>query len=154
MSLVLIAGLAACAARVRFSAAGVPLAAGFSAAGAALGDCAKARQVPANPMARIAAAIIRMQVRAMCRSKGPRRLDRSSQDAGFSVGTRADYGRPISSGTASLKSHHRLGHVLHVARRGETVRHEFEARGGSRRAARSARERSTTWADLTGTLAG
>ena len=81
MSLVLIAGLAASAARVRFSAAGVPLAAGFSAAaaaGAALGDCAKAHQLPANPMAKITAAIKRMQVRAMRRSKSPHRLVRLS----------------------------------------------------------------------------
>jgi hypothetical protein len=56
---------------VRFSAAGVPLAAGFSAAGAALGDCAKAHQLPANPMARITAAIKRMQVRAMRRNMAP-----------------------------------------------------------------------------------
>ena len=71
MSLVLIAGLAASGARVKFSASGVLLAAGFSAAGAALGDCAKAHQLPANPRARITAAIKRMQVRAMRRSKAP-----------------------------------------------------------------------------------
>jgi hypothetical protein len=44
----------------------VSLAAGLSAAGAALGDCAKAPQLPANPMA-----IKRMQVRAMRRNKAP-----------------------------------------------------------------------------------
>jgi hypothetical protein len=36
-----------------------------------LGDCAKAHQLPANPMARITAAIKRMQVRAMRRNMAP-----------------------------------------------------------------------------------